>query len=155
MRAGVPVLWLRLLGLVFGVTTYAASTVWASFMTGLAVGNLIAGRSRSAVLREHQLRSALATERRCPSQRRSQPSAAHAAQVRRVTADIIHPIYARSGNLYSVEYFRLLRQVLKPGGIAVQWVTGTEPEYKLIARTFLSATGAQDIGTLSFLVPEE
>ena len=30
------VLWLRLLGLVFGVTTYAASTVWASFMAGLA-----------------------------------------------------------------------------------------------------------------------
>jgi spermidine synthase len=55
-----------------------------------------------------------------------------------VTADIIHPIYAGSGNLYSVEYFRLLRQVLKPGGIAVQWAAGTDAEYKLIARTFLS-----------------
>src|SRR5438477_12943114 len=37
------VLWLRLLGLVFGVTVYAASTVWASFMAGLAVGSFIAG----------------------------------------------------------------------------------------------------------------
>lgn len=38
------VLWLRLLGLVFGVTVYAASTVWASFMAGLAIGSLVAGR---------------------------------------------------------------------------------------------------------------
>jgi spermidine synthase len=38
------VLWLRLLGLVFGVTVFAASTVWASVMAGLAIGSLIAGR---------------------------------------------------------------------------------------------------------------
>ena len=38
------VLWLRMLGLVFGVTVYAASTVLASFMAGLALGSLIAGR---------------------------------------------------------------------------------------------------------------
>lgn len=55
-----------------------------------------------------------------------------------VTADVIHPIYAGSGNLYSVEYFRLMRGVLKPGGLAMQWTTGTDAEYKLIARTFLS-----------------
>ena len=39
------VLWLRLLGLVFGVTVYAASTVWAAFMAGLALGSLIGGRA--------------------------------------------------------------------------------------------------------------
>jgi spermidine synthase len=38
------VLWLRLLSLVFGVTAYAASTVLAGFMAGLAVGSLLAGR---------------------------------------------------------------------------------------------------------------
>jgi spermidine synthase len=37
------VLWLRLLALVFGVTVYAASTVLAAFMTGLALGSLLAG----------------------------------------------------------------------------------------------------------------
>ena len=37
------VLWLRQLSLVFGVTVYAASTVLAVFMTGLAVGSLLAG----------------------------------------------------------------------------------------------------------------
>jgi spermidine synthase len=36
------VLWLRLLSLVFGVTAYAASTVLASFMAGLALGSLVA-----------------------------------------------------------------------------------------------------------------
>jgi len=55
-----------------------------------------------------------------------------------VTADIIIPIFAGSGNLYSVEYFRLMRRVLKPGGIALQWVDGTEAEYGMITRTFLS-----------------
>jgi hypothetical protein len=34
------VLWLRLLGLTFGVTVYTASTVWASSMAGLAIGTL-------------------------------------------------------------------------------------------------------------------
>jgi len=55
-----------------------------------------------------------------------------------VTADVIHPIYAGSGNLYSAEYFRLVRSVLKPGGMVLQWVAGTEAEYKSIVRTFLS-----------------
>jgi spermidine synthase len=38
------VMWLRLLALVFGVTVYAASTVLASFMGGLALGSYGAGR---------------------------------------------------------------------------------------------------------------
>lgn len=38
------VLWLRMLGWAFGVTVYAASTVWATFMAGLAIGRLVAGR---------------------------------------------------------------------------------------------------------------
>lgn len=38
------VLWLRRLSLVFGVTVYAASTVLAAFMAGLAIGSLLAGR---------------------------------------------------------------------------------------------------------------
>jgi len=55
-----------------------------------------------------------------------------------VTADVIHPIMAGSGNLYSAEYFSIAKSVLKPGGMVVQWVAGTEQEYNLIARTFLS-----------------
>jgi spermidine synthase len=55
-----------------------------------------------------------------------------------VTADVILPIFAGSGNLYSQEYFQIARNVLKPGGMVVQWVAGTEAEYNLIARTFLS-----------------
>lgn len=38
------VLWLRLMGLVFGVTIHAASTVLAVFMGGLAAGSVLAGR---------------------------------------------------------------------------------------------------------------
>src|SRR2546422_6196506 len=38
------VLWARMLGLVFGATTLAVSTVLASFMGGLALGSALAGR---------------------------------------------------------------------------------------------------------------
>jgi spermidine synthase len=55
-----------------------------------------------------------------------------------VTADVILPIHAGSGNLYSAEYFQLVRNALRPGGMVLQWVAGTEAEYKLIMRTFLS-----------------
>jgi spermidine synthase len=54
------------------------------------------------------------------------------------TADLIQPIHAGAGNLYSREYFMLVRNVLADGGLALQWI-GHRPEtqYKLIMRTFL------------------
>ncbi len=55
-----------------------------------------------------------------------------------ITADIILPIHAGAGNLYSAEYFRLVRRALTEDGVAMQWFWGTEAEYKLVARTFLS-----------------
>ena len=45
------VLWIRMLGLTFGVTIYAASTVSASFMAGLALGSIAAGRLADRVRR--------------------------------------------------------------------------------------------------------
>jgi spermidine synthase len=68
-----------------------------------------------------------------------------------ITADITQPIFAGAGNLYSREYFELMRRVLKPGGVVMQWIPGTEAEYNLIARTFLSVfpeTTAWADGTL-------
>jgi spermidine synthase len=57
-----------------------------------------------------------------------------------ITADVIVPMHAGAGNLYSVEYYRLMRRVLKPHGIAIQWIgSGGETEYKLIMRTFVTA----------------
>ena len=38
------VIWVRKFGLVFGVTTYAVSTVLAAFFAGLAIGSYVAGR---------------------------------------------------------------------------------------------------------------
>src|SRR5690348_10688294 len=38
------VAWVRLLGLSFGVTIYAISTVLAAFMGGLAIGSIVGGR---------------------------------------------------------------------------------------------------------------
>ena len=38
------VIWVRQFGLVFGVTTYAVSTVLAAFFAGLALGSFVAGR---------------------------------------------------------------------------------------------------------------
>jgi spermidine synthase len=43
------VLWARMLGLVFGATTLAVSTVLAAFMGGLAVGSALAGRLASRI----------------------------------------------------------------------------------------------------------
>jgi spermidine synthase len=45
------VLWLRLLSLIFGVTVYAASTVLAAFMAGLAIGSTLAARVLARVRR--------------------------------------------------------------------------------------------------------
>jgi spermidine synthase len=55
-----------------------------------------------------------------------------------VTADLIQPIHAGAGNLYSREYFTLVRDALAEGGLVLQWI-GHRPEtqYKLIMRTFL------------------
>lgn len=57
-----------------------------------------------------------------------------------VTADIIQPVHAGAGNLYSREYFTLARRVIDDGGLMLQWV-GERPDsqYRLIVRTFLEA----------------
>jgi spermidine synthase len=55
-----------------------------------------------------------------------------------ITADIIQPIQAGAGALYSREYFQLARAALAEGGLAVQWIGHrTELHYKAIMRTFL------------------
>jgi spermidine synthase len=55
-----------------------------------------------------------------------------------ITADVIVPIHAGAGNVYSAEYFRLAHRVLKDDGVMLQWVYGAGEEYRLIARTFMS-----------------
>jgi spermidine synthase len=55
-----------------------------------------------------------------------------------ITADIIQPIPAGAGHLYSREYFELVREALKPGGLALQWIGQRQrSHYALIMRTFL------------------
>ncbi len=55
-----------------------------------------------------------------------------------VTADIIQPIHAGAGSLYSREYFTLVGRVLRDGGLVMQWI-GHRPDtqFKLMMRTFL------------------
>ena len=57
-----------------------------------------------------------------------------------ITADLIQPEHAGAGNLYSREYFTLVKNALTADGIALQWI-GHRPDtqYKLIMRTFLDA----------------
>ncbi len=55
-----------------------------------------------------------------------------------VTADIIQPHHAGAGNLYSREYFSLVRRVLSDGGLVMQWIgRRSDSQYKLIMRTFV------------------
>ncbi len=49
-----------------------------------------------------------------------------------VLSDSIHPRYSGNGSLYSLEYFRLLRARLEPGGVASMWL----PTYALTPRNF-------------------
>ena len=54
------------------------------------------------------------------------------------TADLIQPEHAGAGNLYSRQYFTLVRNALADGGLALQWIGHrSEAQYKLIMRTFL------------------
>ena len=54
------------------------------------------------------------------------------------TADLIQPEHAGAGNLYSREYFTLLRNALAADGLALQWIGHrSDAQYKLIMRTFL------------------
>ena len=55
-----------------------------------------------------------------------------------ITADIIQPVHAGAGNLYSREYFTLVRNALAADGLALQWIGRRPPnQYSLIMRTFL------------------
>jgi len=49
-----------------------------------------------------------------------------------IETDALRPNSAYAGNLYSAEYFGLIREHLKPGGLAVTWVPTDR-----VARTFL------------------
>ena len=54
-------------------------------------------------------------------------------------------MHAGAGNLYSVEYYRLMRRVLNRHGIAIQWIgSAGETEYKLIMRTFVTVFPQHD-----------
>ena len=57
-----------------------------------------------------------------------------------ITADAIIPTNPGANNLYSAEYFQLVRRALAPGGIALHW-NGADgpPEHRLILRAFMSA----------------
>jgi len=56
-----------------------------------------------------------------------------------ITADVMLPHHAGAGNLYSADYFRLVRRALKNDGIVLQWIgSHTQEEYLLQLRTFLS-----------------
>jgi spermidine synthase len=55
-----------------------------------------------------------------------------------ITADLIQPVHAGAGNLYSREYFQLVRRALNDGGLVLQWIGERErSHYVLIMRTFL------------------
>ncbi len=55
-----------------------------------------------------------------------------------ITADVIQPVHAGAGGLYSREYFELVRQSLRPGGLVLQWISKQQrSHYVLIMRTFL------------------
>jgi spermidine synthase len=62
-----------------------------------------------------------------------------------ITADAIIPTNAGANNLYSAEYFRLVRSALAPGGLALHWNGASGAvEQGLILRAFLEAFPGDD-----------
>jgi spermidine synthase len=55
-----------------------------------------------------------------------------------ITADIIRPTHAGATNLYSKEYYKLVKEHLTDGGIMVQWLEQlSEEHYKILMRSFV------------------
>ena len=55
-----------------------------------------------------------------------------------ILSDSIHPVFAGNGTLYTLEYFQMCRDHLKPGGIASMWL----PVYSLDTESFLRILSA-------------
>ena len=59
-----------------------------------------------------------------------------------ILSDSIHPRYAGNGSLYSLEYFRLLRRRLEPGGAVSMWLpmySLTPANYRMVLAAFADA----------------
>lgn len=55
-----------------------------------------------------------------------------------ITADVIRPVHAGAGSLYSKEYFRLAKDALAEDGIMLQWLEQlAEEPYQLMMRSFV------------------
>ncbi len=50
-----------------------------------------------------------------------------------ILSDSIHPVYAGNGSLYTLEYFKLCRKHLNPGGVVSMWL----PTYSLTDQSYL------------------
>lgn len=55
-----------------------------------------------------------------------------------ILSDSIHPVFAGNGALYTLEYFQLCRDRLKPGGVVSMWL----PVYSLDPESFLRILSA-------------
>lgn len=64
-----------------------------------------------------------------------------------IEADALRPSSAYAGNLYSLEYFSLVREHLRPGGLAVTWVP-TPRVRDTVARVFPHVVFLQVFGTV-------
>ena len=55
-----------------------------------------------------------------------------------ITADVIQPHHVGAGKVWSVEYWKLTRDALAPGGVMVQWVPNVRSrDHSMIVRSFL------------------
>jgi spermidine synthase len=56
-----------------------------------------------------------------------------------ILSDSIHPRFSGNGSLYTVDYYRLLKNRLKPGGLVSQWLpfySITPENFKMIVKSF-------------------
>ncbi len=145
------VVWLRMLGLVFGHTVYATTTVLVAFMAGLGLGSWLLAR-RAARLRNLVaiygwlevgigLYCALLPLLFAGAAADGRNYLLTTRALRRHRVRTLQSVDRRTGVLLHRRAFRHVRARLKPGGLFVQWLQGYSLEaddFRMIMRTFQS-----------------
>jgi spermidine synthase len=135
------VVWLRLLGLVFGHTVYATTTVLSVEIEPAVVeASRFFRQLHGGVLEDPRVRTIIADGRNSLLAARERYDV--------IISEPSNPWMSGLASMFSEEFFRLARERLRPGEIMLQWIQSynIRPEdFRMVVNTFRSAFPAPSI----------